>query len=79
MVEAVEGAGDCGAPITAPFADTARGAGATVRLLRVAPVPNNVVNGAGRVIAYADQEMRRIEVEWLRQIGPMVAKLVIGA
>jgi nucleotide-binding universal stress UspA family protein len=43
--------------------DAARGSGATVRLLHVAPVPDNRVNGEGRVVAYADQEMTRLETE----------------
>ncbi|PYM08516.1 MAG: hypothetical protein DMD82_02320 [Candidatus Rokuibacteriota bacterium] len=43
--------------------DVARGAGSTVRLLHVKPVPNNVVSESGRVVAYADQEMARLEAE----------------
>ena len=46
-------------------ADLARGSGATVRLLHVAPVPEMVVNSEGLIIAYADQETRRLETEWL--------------
>jgi nucleotide-binding universal stress UspA family protein len=47
-----------------PFvADLARGAGSTVRLLNVKPIPNNVVSDSGRVIAYTDQEMARLETE----------------
>jgi nucleotide-binding universal stress UspA family protein len=42
-------------------AGLARGAGATVRLLHVVPVPENVVSKEGRVVAYADQEMERLE------------------
>lgn len=45
-------------------ADMARGSGATVRLLQVAPVPDVVVNDEGLVIAYADQETSRLETEW---------------
>lgn len=41
----------------------ARGSGGEVRLLRVAPVPTLVADGRGRVVAYADQEMARIESE----------------
>ena len=44
------------------IADTARGAGATVRLLHVAPVPEAIVHH-GRVIAYVDQETGRLETE----------------
>ena len=44
-------------------ADLARGGGATVRLLHVAPQPDVLVNAEGRVVAYADQEMARLEAE----------------
>jgi nucleotide-binding universal stress UspA family protein len=43
--------------------DLARGAGATVRLLHVAEPTTNVVDADGRVVAYADQETRRVEAE----------------
>ena len=46
-------------------ADIARGSGATVRLLLVAPVPRNRVSEAGRVRASDDQEMARLEAEGL--------------
>ncbi len=46
-------------------ADMARGSGATVRLLQVAPVPQNRMSEEGRVLAYADQEMERLEAEGL--------------
>ncbi len=38
----------------------ARDFGATVRLLRVLPVPERVVGTHGRVVAYVDQEMARL-------------------
>jgi len=38
-----------------------RGTGAVVRLLNVAPMPDNVVDEEGRVLAYSDQEAARIE------------------
>jgi len=47
----------------AAIADLARGAGATVRLLHVAVPTINVEDADGRVIAYADQEARRVEGE----------------
>ena len=54
------------AEIVVPLvAAAARGAGATVRLLLVAPVPQNQVSEDGRVVAYADQEMARLEAEGL--------------
>lgn len=43
-------------------ADLARGAGATVRLLHVAPIPDAIVSH-GRVVAYVDQEASRLENE----------------
>jgi len=43
----------------------ARGAGATIRLLHVAPTPDNVLDEEGRVLSYADQEGARLEVEAL--------------
>ncbi len=58
-------------PSTVPFAlldlvgDAARGGGATIRLVHVAPSPESVVDDAGRVLAYADQEMARLEAEAL--------------
>ena len=44
-------------------ADAARGGGATVRLLHVAPVPECVVDADGRIVAYASQEGDRLEAE----------------
>jgi nucleotide-binding universal stress UspA family protein len=44
-------------------ADVARGAGAVVRLLHVARIPERVVADDGHVVAYADQEMARVETE----------------
>jgi nucleotide-binding universal stress UspA family protein len=52
----------------------ARTPGATVRLLHVLPVPGNVTSPEGRVIAYADQEMDRLEAAHatrLRSIAEM--------
>lgn len=46
-------------------ADIARAAGATVRLLHVAAPPDNVVTEDGQVIAYMDQEIARLRVQWL--------------
>ena len=43
-------------------ADLARSSGATVRLLHVAPVPRERVTGDGRIVAYANQEMERVEL-----------------
>ena len=51
--------------VTRVVADAARGAGASVRLLHVAPVPDAVVDINGRIVAYADQESARLEAEAL--------------
>jgi nucleotide-binding universal stress UspA family protein len=59
-----------------PFvADIARGAGPTLRLLQVAPVPDAVEREDGRVIAYADQEMARLETEGLEYLDGLAATL----
>ena len=56
-------------------ADLARGAGATLRLLHVAPVPENLVSREGRVIVYADQEMVRLEAGGLDYLKGVAARL----
>jgi nucleotide-binding universal stress UspA family protein len=43
----------------------ARNAGATVRLLHVAPAPESVSDDYGHVVVYADQETARLEAEGL--------------
>ena len=43
--------------------DAARGGGATVRLLHVAPTPQNLLGDDGHVMAYADQEGERLQAE----------------
>lgn len=44
-------------------ADLARSSGGHVRLLQVHPVPGHRVSSAGRVVAFADQEMERLTAE----------------
>lgn len=61
-------------------ADLARAGGGSVRLLRVMPLPNNCVDADGRVIAYADQEMERLESEgldYLRRVETRLGGLTI--
>ena len=53
----------------------ARGAGSTVRLLRVFPVPEHVVGPYGRTIAYVDQEMARLTAEGMDELGHIEAEL----
>ena len=66
-----------------PFiADAARGGGATVRLIHVSPVPGIKVSKKGRVIAYADQEMERLESEgmdYLRTVQATVDGVPVEA
>lgn len=57
-------------------ADIARGGGATVRLLHVLPVPTNRASPEGRVIAYADQEMARLEAEGKDYLQSVEVQLV---
>lgn len=58
------------------IAEVARGVGSTVRLLHVQPVPENVLREDGRVVAYADQEMARLEVEGLNYLEDVEAMLL---
>ena len=56
-------------------ADTARGGGATVRLLNVAPIPEERVAQDGRIVAYASQEMERVEHKRLAFLKEAEAQL----
>jgi nucleotide-binding universal stress UspA family protein len=60
------------APVVAALA---RDGGATVRLLRVVPIPDRVVGSHGRTVAYADQEMARLTAEGLDDLGRIEAQL----
>ena len=53
----------------------ARGGGASVRLLRVSPVPERVVGPHGQTIAYADQEMARLTGEGLDDLRRIEVEL----
>ena len=53
----------------------ARGAGSTVRLLRVFPVPEHVVGPYGRTIAYVDQEMARLTAEGMDELAHIEAEV----
>jgi nucleotide-binding universal stress UspA family protein len=55
----------------------ARDSGATVRLLRVFPVPERVVGQHGRTVAYVDQEMARLTDEGLEDLA-RVATVLTG-
>jgi len=53
----------------------ARGAGSTVRLLRVFPVPERVMGAHGQTIAYVDQEMTRLTAAGLDELAHVEAQL----
>jgi nucleotide-binding universal stress UspA family protein len=63
---------ECVLPVAA---DLARAGGGSIRLLRVEPLPNNYVDADGRVVAYADQEMARLEAEALDYLRTVEARL----
>ena len=56
-------------------ADLARGAGATVRLLHVAPVPENRVDQHNRVIVFASQEYERLQAAGHDRLAVVEARL----
>ena len=53
----------------------AREMGSRVRLLRVFPVPEHVVDQYGRTVAYVDQEMERLTARGLDDLQPAEALL----
>jgi nucleotide-binding universal stress UspA family protein len=53
----------------------ARGGGATVRLLHVAPLPELRTTAYGRVVAYTDQESERLEGQALDYLRTVEARL----
>ncbi len=53
----------------------ARGAGSTVRLLKVFPVPERVMGPHGRIVAYVDQEMARLTALGLDELAHVEAEL----
>lgn len=53
----------------------ARDQGSTVRLLRVMPVPERVVDPHGRTVAYADQEMERLTAQGLDELAVAESEL----
>jgi nucleotide-binding universal stress UspA family protein len=69
-VDTIEAAEDI-LPIVAMLAT----AGSAVRLVHVAPIPDNVVTPEGRTVAYANQEMARIETLWSESLRDTAARL----
>ena len=56
-------------------APAASAVGATLRLMHVAPIPRNLVSESGRVVMYADQEMGRLNAQWLSYLAGVAATL----
>jgi nucleotide-binding universal stress UspA family protein len=67
--------GDAARSVVPFVADMARSSGATVRLLHVAPVPKERVADNGRIVAYANQEMERIEAARMDDLKVAEAEL----
>ncbi len=67
--------GETAEAIVPVVAAIARDSGATVRLLRVEPVPEHVVGAHGRVVAYVDQEMDRLTRLGLDELAALEARL----
>ena len=63
------GADEASEAIAPVVAALARDAGATVRLLRVFPIPERVVGVHGRTVAYVDQEMARLTGDGLDDLA----------
>jgi len=63
------------AAIVPTVAALARGAGSTVRLLKVFPVPEHVVTPDGRTVAYVDQEMARLTALGMDELAHIEAEL----
>ena len=61
--------------IVPTVAALARGAGSTVRLLKVFPVPERVMGPHGLTVAYVDQEMARLTALGLDQLAHVEAEL----
>jgi nucleotide-binding universal stress UspA family protein len=62
-----------------PAVKALAGAGTTVRLVHVAPLPDNIVGTDGHLIAYSDQETARMEAEWLDYCSAIEARDQLGA
>lgn len=63
--------------VLAIVADLARSAGASVRLIHVTDMVDNVVSD-GRVVVYADQEMDRLEAEASAHLRALTATHLAG-
>ena len=62
-----------------PAAKAFARSGATVRLVHIAPFPDNVIGTDGYLVAYSNQETARMESEWLDYCAAIEARDHIGA
>jgi nucleotide-binding universal stress UspA family protein len=69
-------AGQAVLPLVAPVA---RDSGATVRLLRVYPIPDLVVGPHGRIVAYADQQMDSLSRQGETELKAIADTMLDGA
>jgi nucleotide-binding universal stress UspA family protein len=69
------GEGDRSDAIVPIVGALAHGAGSSVRLVRVFPVPREVVDSNGHVIAYSHQQMERMTADGLDELTRVEAQL----
>jgi len=69
------GGGERREAVVPVVAALARDTGATVRLLRVFPVPSRVTDQLGRTVAFVDQEMARLTAEGLDDLHRIEAQM----
>ena len=69
------GEGERSEAIVPAVAALAQGDGSSVRLMRVFPVPAEVVDSDGRVVAYGHQQMERLTSEGLDDLARVEAQL----
>lgn len=60
--------GEASESVLSLLAAAARDSGATVRLVRVQPIPERVVGTHGRTVAYVDQEMERLTAQGVDEL-----------
>jgi nucleotide-binding universal stress UspA family protein len=69
------GEGERSEAIVPTVSALAQGAGSSVRLVRVFPVPAEVVDSDGRIVAYGHQQMERLTSEGLDDLARVEAQL----
>ena len=69
---------EAGQAVLPTVAAVARDSGATVRLLRVYPVPEFVVGSHGRIVAYVDQEMDNLNRRGVMELEAIADTTLAG-